>query len=127
MDETTSRISLILHELEMLKGEALIVLSCTRGLWGTAADRDNRHFPYTFYGFVVEAMAKVDYLSKHWILKSTGRGQKENQTVRMVQFMRLYLGYDTEASEIAVQFFRHNLVHTSGLAEIHDKKGNSYT
>ena len=126
MDKGDLRIDRILEELELLKDEASQILAHTKVLWNTESDRGHRHFPNTIYGLLMAAMAKVDYLSKHWIRKRPKDKQKDDQTKRMVQFMHSYLGYGNEASEIAVQLFRHNLMHASDLAEIHDDKGGSY-
>ena len=126
MDKASLKTSEILEELELLRSEIKVVLPYTRGMWGTETDQGNRHFPNTIHGFMMAAMAKVDYLSQHWIRKRPKGKHKDGQTKRMVQFMHSYLGYGKEASEIAVQFFRHNLMHTSDLAEIHDDKGGSY-
>ena len=126
MDKASLKTSEILEELELLRSEIKVVLPYTRGMWGTETDQGNRHFPNTIHGFMMAAMAKVDYLSQHWIRKRPKGKHKDGQTKRMVQFMHSYLGYGKEASEIAVQFFRHNLMHASDLAEIHDDKGGSY-
>src|SRR6266571_8583482 len=111
----------IAEELQRLKHEMVVILAHTKGLWGTEHDLDNRHFPYTLYGFMMCLMGKVDHLSQHWIPREAGRG---NQTKRMVEFLHEYLGYPKKASEIAVQFFRHNLMHTSTLDKILDTEGN---
>ena len=120
MDEATLKMSEILKELELLRKEMEVVFTSTRKLWDTDADQDHRHFPNTIYGFVMAAMAKVDYLSKHWIWNE-GR-----QTERMIEFMNSFLGYDKGASKIAVHFFRHKLMHTSNVLELHDDQGKSY-
>ncbi len=120
MSENPPEIHAIKKDLEKLEREMKVVLSHTRSLWGSSDDLENSHFPYTLYGFVMVAMAKIDYFSRHWV-----QGE-QNQTKRMVDFMRHFLGYAVKASEIAVQFFRHNLMHTSTLATISDKSGNTY-
>ncbi len=109
------------EELRKLRHEIIVVLRHTKKLWGTENDFGNGHFPYTSYGLMMCVMSKVDYLSKHWIQQ-----EPNDQTKRIVEFMHVYLGYPKSASEIAVQFFRHNLMHTSSLDEIMDNDGNKY-
>ena len=120
MVEIETEVDGILDELNKLKNEMRIVLLHTKSLRNTDNDVDHRHFSYTLCGFVMLVMSKIDYLSKHFVLG------ENNQTKRMVRFLRDYLGYSPKASEIGVQFFRHNLMHTSTLAEIKDEDGKTY-
>lgn len=120
MGENVPEIDTIADDLKKLKHEMTAVLSHAKGLWDSDKDLDNQHFPCTLYGFVMVVMAKIDFLSRHWC------PEDDHQTKRMVTFMRDYLGYAAKPSEIAVVFFRHSLMHTSTLKNIHDNADREY-
>ena len=63
-------------------------------------------------------MGKIDLLSAYWQGEVTSRGQ----TVRMRSFMDRYLHPGrTEENRVAVQMFRHTLMHTGALRFLYDK------
>jgi len=66
-----------------------------------------RHFPATLYGLMLVCFATIDLASRLW------RGFSDRQTQRMVEFITSYLGATSEAAFIAVQMWRHTLMHTS--------------
>lgn len=109
------------RELTELQHEMREVLGYTKSLWSSDKDRDHHHFPFTLYGFVMCFMSKIDYLSQHCF------PQVEEQTVRMVEFMHTFLGYSKDSSELAVQFFRHKLMHTSTVVAIVDQNRLKYS
>ena len=65
-------------------------------------------FTQTLYGYMHRVFAFVDALSSYW--RGTDKG---NQSRRMVDFMGVYFGANREAHNIAVQIWRHKLVHTA--------------
>lgn len=94
-----------LHELEI---EMQIVLTHTKSLW----PQHDRHFPYTSYGFAMCLFGRIDLFSKFWL------PNEGDQTKRMVGFLRNYLRYGEKESEIAIQFWRHTLMHTASPREL---------
>jgi len=64
-------------------------------------------FPAVMYAF-----ATIDYLSSYWAgWNQSGPGK--SQTNRLTDFMRKYLLYPNKESQIAVNFWRHKLMHTA--------------
>jgi len=64
-------------------------------------------FPYTLYGYMMTCFARIDLLSAHW------QGNDKSQTPRMINFMDKYISPNREANNVAVQMWRHKLMHTS--------------
>lgn len=64
-------------------------------------------FPYTLYGYMMTCFAHIDLLSAYW------RGNKNGQTERMIAFMDKYISPNREANSVAVQMWRHKLMHTA--------------
>jgi hypothetical protein len=64
-------------------------------------------FPYTLYGYMMTCFAHIDLLSAYW------RGNDNGQTERMIAFMDTYISSNREANSLAVQVWRHKLMHTA--------------
>ncbi len=69
--------------------------------------RHPKHFSRTLYAYMMTCFAYVDLFSSYW------KGNDSNQTPRMIEFMVKYLGLGRLESELAVQVWRHKLMHTS--------------
>lgn len=66
-----------------------------------------------FFPPVLYALATIDYFSSYWAgWNDPGRDKNKKQTVRLVGFMVQYLGYHEKESKIAVNIWRHKLMHT---------------
>lgn len=80
------------------------------------------NFPHAHYGYLMACMAKIDMLSSYW----SGQVGSKGQTQRMRAFMEKYL-YPGKAGEIqvAVQMFRHTLMHTGALRFLYDRKADA--
>jgi hypothetical protein len=67
-----------------------------------------------FFPAVLYAFATIDYFSSYWVgWNESGGIKSKKQTVRLVDFMKRYLGYQEKESKIAVNIWRHKLMHTS--------------
>ncbi len=64
-------------------------------------------FPYTLYGYMMTCFAHIDLFSAYW------RGNDNKQTERMIAFMEKYISTNREANSLAVQVWRHKLMHTA--------------
>jgi len=64
-------------------------------------------FPYTLYGYMMTCFAHIDLLSSYW------KGRDNRQTERMIAFMNEYISPNREANSVAVQVWRHKLMHTA--------------
>ena len=73
--------------------------------WGS----DLHSFPQTLYGYMMAVFSRIDLLSSYWKGDAGTRGQ----TPRMIHFMDKYISPDHEANSVAVQMWRHKLMHTS--------------
>jgi hypothetical protein len=71
--------------------------------------------PNTLYGLMMRAFSYIDLLSAYW------RGADNEQSRRMVDFMECYLGIAREASSVAVQMWRHKLMHTAAPRNLTDR------
>jgi len=71
-------------------------------------DLEPHHFASTLYGYVMACFAFVDLLSKPW------QPSTRDQTLRMTYFMDRHIGQRGLAHEIAIQMWRHALMHTGG-------------
>ncbi len=63
--------------------------------------------PDALFGYMMGVFARIDLVSAHW------RGTFHPTTSRMIDFMDCYLGTNHEANSVAVQMWRHKLMHTS--------------
>jgi hypothetical protein len=76
------------------------------------------NFPHAHYGYLMACMGKIDLLSAYWRGEVTHRGQ----TARMISFMNRYLHPGkAEENRVAVQMFRHTLMHTGALRFLYDR------
>lgn len=66
-------------------------------------------FPETLYGYMMRVFAWVDLLSSYWKGSTSSKGQ----TLRMIDFMERYINPHREAHNVAVQMWRHKLMHTA--------------
>lgn len=77
-------------------------------------------FPALMYCF-----ATLDYLSSFWRgwnkADPTPPPNKENQTQRMTEFLVTFLLYPRKESRIAIDFWRHKLMHTSEPRQLRSK------
>jgi len=64
-------------------------------------------YAQTLYGYMHRVFGFIDTFSAYW------KGTDEKQSPRMVDFMDKYLGANRRAHSIAVQIWRHKLVHTA--------------
>lgn len=71
--------------------------------WG----RELHGFPNTLYGYMMTCFANIDLLSAYW------RGNDNSPTERMIAFMGKYIASNSEANSLAVQVWRHKLMHTA--------------
>ena len=79
-----------------------------RCFWKIEAGPGPAYFPPVLY-----ALATIDYFSSYWAGWNDSAGNKSRkQTVRLVDFMVTYLGYDRRASQVGVAIWRHKLMHT---------------
>lgn len=92
-------------------------------------------YPHAYYGYLMACMAKIDLWSSLWAGR-TGKGNGSlpsgvpfrSQTRRMVAFMTTYLGPDKETHRIAVELFRHTLLHTGAMRFLYDEaRDTKYT
>lgn len=81
------------------------------------------HYPATLYAYVMAAFARVDLYSRLWDGDSG-----ERQTPRMHAFLARYLPRDPIAHALAIQLWRHTLVHTSRPRQLRERvSGHVYT
>lgn len=71
--------------------------------WGRPALR----CPETLYGYMMAVFARIDLFSGLW------RGSEAAQSVRMIEFLAHYMGVNRQTASVAVQVWRHKLMHTS--------------
>jgi hypothetical protein len=77
-------------------------------------------FPRTLYGYVMSCFSLVDALSRC-------RYDDREQTVRMRRFLADYMGVSADAATVAVQLWRHTLMHTAKPRTLDDPaSGHSY-
>jgi len=94
----------LLHDLKQLTEESRTVYeTVVKPAWDTGA----HHYSATLYGYVMLAFSQIDVCSR----LHDGDITKQ-QTGRMVNFLQNYLRRDVLADEIAVQLWRHTLMHT---------------
>jgi hypothetical protein len=91
--------ALLRLETEVLEVYKAVVLPS----WGT----ELHGFAETLHGYMMLVFSHLDLVSAHW------KGSDKNQSQRMVAFLKHYVGSSHEASSVAIQIWRHKLVHTS--------------
>lgn len=65
-----------------------------------------------FFPPVLYAFATLDFFSSYWAGWNQG-GPARNQTDRMVSFAEQFLSYPRKEAQVAVNIWRHKLMHTS--------------
>lgn len=100
-----------LPELERLAAEVNVVYDVVvRPGW-----MGQQHgMPDTLFGYIMCVFARIDLYSAHW------RGTFGAQSDRMVSFLCEYAHPDRLANSIAVQIWRHKLMHTSAPRPLSD-------
>ena len=79
------------------------------------------HFPATLWAYVMAGFSKLDLYSKLW-----DGGVTREQTPRMRAFLARYLPRDPLADSLAIQLWRHTLMHTSRPRRLRDSTGREY-
>jgi hypothetical protein len=104
--------SYFLYGSEGLKQEAALVFSMlVEPHWG----KELHGFPETLYGYMMMCFAQIDLLSSYW----QGLTSSKGQTPRMTAFMDQYISSNQEANRLAVNVWRHKLMHTSEPRILH--------
>jgi len=71
-------------------------------------------FPQTLYGYMMRVFTFVDLLSAYWM------GNDGDQSKRVLAFMNKYMRLDEEANSVALQMWRHKLMHTAQPRALED-------
>lgn len=72
------------------------------------------HYDQTLYGYVLRVYSCVDLLSSFW------RGTESDQSPRMVDFLETFTPYPRDVHSVAVQIWRHKLVHIARPRALHE-------
>lgn len=75
-------------------------------------------FVETLYGYMLRVFSHIDLLSSYW------RGSNKYQSMRMVDFMDEHMSHGREAHSVAVQVWRHQLIHTAQPRPLKDPSSN---
>jgi hypothetical protein len=75
---------------------------------GPALTGDLNNFPHTLCGLVVAAFSRIDLYSAYYV-----GNLKSPITKRMTEFMVNFMAVDEKAARVAIEMFRHRIVHTS--------------
>ena len=94
----------LLNDLAVLNTEAEYLYN---KLIGPGLLGDLNNFPHTLYGLVVAAFSRIDLYSAYYV-----GSLKSPITNRMTEFMVSFMGIDEKAARVAVEMFRHSIVHT---------------
>ena len=89
-------------QLNRLEEEAAELDPLLRDRW----ENHPGHFAATLWGLVMSAFAFLDLVSWYWTAKKKPQGE------RMVNFLEKYVGTDRDAAFMAVEMWRHTLMHT---------------
>ena len=73
-------------------------------------------FPHTLYGYMTRSFSYIDLISAYW------KGSEKDQSRRMISFMNEYIRNKNEENSVAIQFWRHKLMHTAWPRELQNKK-----
>jgi hypothetical protein len=76
--------------------------------------RETVGYAQTLYGYMHRAFGAIDAMSSYW------RGNDASQSPRMVDFMETYVNPNRRAHSVAVQIWRHKLVHTALPRDLRD-------
>ena len=77
---------------------------------------DLHGLPDALHGYMMGVFARIDLVSAHW------RGTYKDQTQRVIDFMDRYFGTNHEANSVAVQMWRHKLMHTAQPRYLRDSE-----
>lgn len=103
----------LIPEIDRLAGEvALVYKELVLPGWNGA----QHGLTNTLFGYMMCTFSRIDLISAYW------RGTFDKQTEGMVSFMERYMNPDRRANSLAVQVWRHKLMHTSSPREIRDQK-----
>lgn len=105
-----------ISEIDRLAGEAELVL---RSIVLPGWLGPNHGMPDTLYGYMMGVFSRIDLISAHW------SGSYDDQSVRMVSFMDRYIQPNRTANSLAVQLWRHKLMHTSSPRALCDPNTGS--
>ena len=72
--------------------------------------------PQTLYGYMMQVFAFIDLLSAYW------KGTEKDQSKRMLDFMSTYMRTTPEANSVAIQIWRHKLMHTAQPRRLQDAR-----
>lgn len=92
--------------------EAVVIPRFNQAPW-------RNRLPDILHACVMWCFARVDLLSVYW---QGERGKSQNK--RMVDFIEHYLGYPRETASMAIQMWRHNMMHTGNPRKLIDPKRN---
>lgn len=105
----------VTRDLDVLKFE---VTTLSRMFAETQFFGNPSNFPNAHHGYLMTCTAKIDALSSYW----SGLVGSKGQTHRMTSFMNRYLHPGrVEEHRVAVQMFRHTLMHTGSLRFLYDR------
>lgn len=100
-------------DLRQLRAEVGVTnATVVRPTWQAHA----HHFPATLWAYVMAGFARLDLYSRLWDGDVT-----KDQTVRMRAFLESYLPRDPLADALAIQLWRHTLMHTSRPRRLRDR------
>lgn len=108
----------VLHELRtgltQLREEVSVAYeTLVRPTWDVPG---HHHYPVTLYGYMMAAFSRLDLYSRLW-----DGGATKSQSARMRAFLVRYLPRDPLADALAIQLWRHTLMHTSRPRRLRDK------
>lgn len=97
---------------------SLVYADLVKPTFGTGG----HHFFMTLYGYVMAAFSMIDLHSQLW-LDDPGRGTNKaiRQTRRMTSYMDRFFPGSTVAHTVAVQLWRHTLMHTTRPRRLVDR------
>jgi len=108
-----TRAAHLIPEIDRLASEvALVYKELVLPFWLSP----HHGLPDTLFGYVMGAFSRIDLISAYW------RGTFATQTERMVSFMETYMNPDRRANSLAVQIWRHKLMHTSSPRQLRDEQ-----
>lgn len=109
---------LLLDQAQLRDESRAVYEGMVRATFGTGSHR----FHMTLYGFMMAAFASIDLHSRLWVTDpNRGTKAKLPQTARMVAYMNRFLPGTSTAHAVAVQLWRHTLMHTGGPRQIVDR------
>lgn len=86
-------------------------------------EKHTHHYPATLWAYLMAAFARLDLYSRLWDGDSGAK-----QTPRMRAFLARYLPRDPIADALAIQLWRHTLMHTSRPRRLREQvSGHVYT